>query len=315
MLLSAPLNVPILRALAEGPKQQVQLRQETGSPAQTTLRAQLKRLEEIGAIEKQRRNRFPGVLEYELSAAGRGLLFVADTLERWLELGPNGELPLGGNAAKSAIKSLAEGWSTTMLRVLATAPLSLTELDRVITPLSYPSLERRLAAMRLAGHVEACASNGRGTPYTPTTWARQSIGPLAAAARWERRHMPKSTAPVGRIDVEAAFLLSLPLLSLPSNLSGSCRMAVELPGGKEQRLAGVVVGVKDGRIESYTTRLQGSPKAWALGSVTAWLDAVIEADTDRIEPGGDSHLARALLDSLHRKLFGAQTPAPRSRIH
>ena len=216
-------------------------------------------------------------------------------------------LPLGGHPAKAAIKSLAEGWSTAMLRALATGPLSLTELDRVITALSYPSLERRLAAMRLAGHVEACSSNGRGTPYALTDWARQGIGPLATAARWERRHAVKSTAPIGRVDIEAAFMLSVPLLSLANDVSGSCRMAVELSGGSERRLAGVVVGVKRGQIDSCTSRLKGTPDAWAVGSVAAWLDAVIEADTDCIEPGGDTHLARVLLDSLHRELFGAKT--------
>lgn len=307
VLLSTPLNTQILRALAEGPKQQAQLRQETGSPAQTTLRAQLKRLEQIGTLEKQRRNRFPGVLEYDLGAAGRDLLFVADSLEDWLGRAPDGPLPLGGNGAKAAVKALAEGWSTTMLRALAGGPLSLTELDRVIAALSYPSLERRLAAMRLAGHVEASSGNGRGTPYAVTEWARRGVGPLATAARWERRHTPKSTARIGRIDIEAAFLLSIPLLSLPTDLSGSCRMAVELPGGREQRLAGVVVGVRRGQIESCTSRLQGTADAWASGSVAAWLDAVIDADANRIEPGGNSNLAGALLDSLHQELFGERS--------
>lgn len=226
VLLAVPLNVPILRALAERPKQQLELRQETGSPAQTTLRAQLKRLNEIAAIEKHRRNRFPGVLEYELSAAGRDLLFVADTVERWLERASEGPLPLGGSAAKAAVKAFAGGWSTTMLRALAASPLSLTELDRVIPSLSYPSLsypslERRLAALRLAGQVEAQESNGRGTPYAVSAWTREGVGPLTAAARWERRHMPRNSSPIGRIDAEAVFLLAVPLLSLSEDVSGS----------------------------------------------------------------------------------------------
>jgi DNA-binding HxlR family transcriptional regulator len=309
VLLAAPLNVAILRALAAGPKQQTELRHETGAPAQTTLRAQLKRLEQAGALEKRRRNRFPGVLEYELSPAGRELLFVADTVECWLERAPAGPLPLGGNAAKAAIKALAEGWSTTMLRALAGNPLSLTELDQVIASLSYPSLERRLAAMRLAGQVEARPGNGRGTPYSVTAWAREAVGPLAAATRWERRHMPRMTPPLGRIDAEAVFLLTAPLLRLPGGLSGSCRMAVELPGKNGRRLAGVVVTAKKGRIQSCTSRLQGTPDAWALGSATAWLDAMVRADTQSIEPGGDGRLARALLESLNRALFGAEQPA------
>ncbi len=44
-----------------------------------------------------------------------------------------------------------------MLRALAAGSLSLTELDRLIGALSYPSLERRLVAMRLAGLVGARA--------------------------------------------------------------------------------------------------------------------------------------------------------------
>jgi hypothetical protein len=116
--------------------------------------------------------------------------------------------------------------------------------------------------------------------------------------------MPRSTPPIGRIDVEALFLLTVPLLSLSEDISGSCRMAVELPGSNGPRLAGVVVGIEKGRIASCTSRLQGTPDAWALGSTTAWLEAMVRADTDSIEPGGDCRLARTLLESLHRVLFG-----------
>lgn len=310
ILLAAPLNALILRALAEGPKQLAELRREAGAPAQTTLRAQLRRLEQIEAIEKQRRNKFPGVLEYESTPAGRDLLFVAETVERWLERAPEGPLRLGGNAAKAAIKALAEGWSTTMLRALAGSPLSLTELDRVIASLSYPSLERRLSALRLAGQVEAQEGNGRGTPYAVSDWAREGAGPLVAAALWERRHMSVGTASIGRVDAETVFLLAAPLLSLPENVSGSCRLAMELPGSDGPRLAGAVVTVQNGRVESCTSRLQGEPDAWALGSAPAWLEALVCADTGCIEPGGNSRLARTLLESLHRALFATREEIP-----
>lgn len=304
VLLAMPLNCLILRALSEGSKQQAELRRETGSPAQTTLRAQLKRLVEIGALEKRRRDRFPGVLEYELTAAGRDLLFVAATLDRWLDRAPDGPLPLGGIAAKATVKALADGWSTTMLRALAAGPLSLTELDGIIGSLSYPSLERRLAAMRLTGQAEACRGDGRSRPYAVTEWLRRGVAPLAAAARWERRHLPRSTAPIGRLDTEAAFLLAVPLLRLPAEMSGSCRMAATMPNGKEQRLAGVVVELEGGRVVSCDAQLRGRPDAWALGSTGAWLDAVIEHDTERLELGGDCGLTRELLDGLHGALFG-----------
>jgi DNA-binding HxlR family transcriptional regulator len=298
--------VLILQALTGGPRQQAELRRAAGSPAQTTLRAQLKKLIEIGAIERRRRNRFPGVLEYELSAAGKELLPILSALEHWLAKSPDGPLALGSGEAKAAIRALAESWSTTMMRALAARPLSLTELDGVISSLSYPALERRLAAMRLAGLIAARPTNGRGTPYAVTDLLRLGVAPLTAAVRWERRNLPHTTAPIGQLDTETAFLLTVPLLRPPAEISGSCRLAADTPNGGKRRLAGVVVEVSGGAIGSCVTRLQGPTDAWALGSSAAWLDAVIERDTDQLEVGGDGGLARALLDGLHEALFGGR---------
>lgn len=302
-LLATPLNSRILGVLSNGPTRQTELRRAAGSPAQTTLRAHLMGLSGIGAIAKRRRNHFPGVLEFELAEPGKGLLSVTAALEHWLERAPEGPLRLGTNAAKTAVKALVEAWSTTMLRALAAGPRSLTELDRIIGPLSYPALERRLGAMRLAGQIEARPANGRGTPYAVTDWLRQGAGPLAAAVRWERRHQATSSAPVTRVDTETAFLLSMPLLRLPAGMSGSCRMAVEISDCNRPHLAGVLVEAREGRIATCTTQLRGSPDAWASGPTWAWLAALIEADSDGLELGGDGRLARTFLDGLHKALF------------
>jgi DNA-binding HxlR family transcriptional regulator len=213
-------------------------------------------------------------------------------------------LTLGTCAAKAAIKALAEAWSSTMLRALAARPFSLTELDDMIGALSYPSLERRLAALRLAGQVEARRGNGTGTPYGVTAWLRQGVAPLAAAARWERRHLPQDTSPISRLDTEAFFLLAVPLLQPPQGLSGSCRMAAELPDGGQGHLAGVIVelGSHGGEI-GCTTQLKSHADAWAVGSSAAWLNAVIEHDVDSLELGGDCQLARILIEGLHEALF------------
>jgi DNA-binding HxlR family transcriptional regulator len=307
LLLAAPINVVILQTLADGPKQQVKLRRAAGSPAQTTLRAQLKRLAEIGAIEKHRRNRFPGVLEYELTPSGRDLLLVLDALELWLEKAPNGPLALGSNEARATTRALTEAWSTTMLRALAAGPLSLTELDGVIASLSYPALERRLAAMRLTSLIEAIPGNGRGTPYAVTPWLRLGVAPIAAAARWEHLNLPHSTTPIGQLDTETAFLLAMPLVLPPIELSGSCRLAAEIANGKKRRLSGVIVEVRSGgTIESCTTNLDGHADAWALGSVAAWLAAAVEGDISDLELGGNRPLSRTLVEGLHESLFGYQ---------
>lgn len=303
-MLSSPLNSTLLRALADGPKRQVDLRRAASSPAHTTLRAHLRALSEIGTVVKHRRNRFPGVLEFELTEAGEDLLVVLGTVHRWLKDAPGAPLELGTPAAKSAIKALADGWSTTILRALASGPLSLTELDHIIAALSYPSLERRMGAMRLASQIEARPSNGRGTPYAVTRWLRKGVAPLASAARWERRHLGSKALPLTPLDAETAFLLAVPLLQLPDDLSGSCRMAVEIPNGSNPLLAGVFVEVQMGEVASCATRLRGNPDAWASGSTDAWFAALIESDSDGLELGGDGSLARTFLRGLHRSLFG-----------
>lgn len=281
------------------------LRREAGSPPQTTMRGHLRTLHETDVVIRHRQNEFPGSLDLELTAAGRELWEVTRVLGAWLREAPNGALPLGSAAAKGAIKALVEGWGTSIVRALAARPLSLTELNGLISGLSYPSLERRLGAMRLAGQIERTASHGRGTPYRITDWLRRAIGPLGASARWERQHAAEKTAPVRRLDAEAAFLLSVPLLSLPREAAGACRLVVEVGARNGERQAGVLVNVREGRIVSCVADVRGHADAWASGSTSAWLQAVIQGGAERLEMGGDCQLVRALLDGLREAPFGA----------
>jgi DNA-binding HxlR family transcriptional regulator len=306
-LLAVPLHSQILRSLATGPKRQVELRRESDSPALSTLRSHLRTLEGIGVVVKRRRNAFPGSLEYELGEAGEELLFVMRMLERWLGRAPDQAFELSGEAAKVAVKALVEGWSSTMVRALAAGPRSLTELDRLISAYNYPSLERRLGAMRLAGLVAATDRNGKGTPYAVTNWLRGGVGPLVAASRWERRNQPADTARIGRIDAEAALMLAVPLLRLPEHLSGVCRLVIELSDGSSDRPAAVTIGVERGRTALCSISDGTRADAWATGPVGAWFRTAIEADPESLELGGDCRLARGLLSSLYDALFGART--------
>jgi DNA-binding HxlR family transcriptional regulator len=271
------------------------------------MRGHLRALTEAGILERRRRNEFPGSVDYELGSAGADLLVVAGFLRDWLAGCPGTPIELGSPAAKSAIKALVEGWSAGAVRALAARPFALTELSRIISTISYPSLERRLAAMRLAGQIERCAGGGRGTPYRVTDWLRCAIGPLAAAARWERSHCPTETSPIGKIDIESAFLLAMPLLNLPAEHSGVCRLAVESQNGNgESRLTGVMVEVERGQVRSCVARLEGRAAAWASGSAGGWLRAVIDDDLEQLELGGDHDLARSFLDGFHGVLSNAR---------
>lgn len=307
-LLSIPLKVHILQELEEEPRSLSELRRAIGSPPQTTMRGHLRTLAEIGAIERRQEDGFPGSVGYALARPGQELLGVAEALRRWLAVNPEGEVELGSVAAKSSIGALVAGWSSAIVRALAARPLSLTELSRLIPSLNYPSLERRLGALRLAGQIEARPGNSRGTPYGVTQWLRQAAGPIVAAVRWERANLPAEAAPVGRIDAEAALLLAVPLLTLPGDLSGSCRLTVEIRNGVgEPRLAGVMVGVEGGAVTSCTSRLEGRAGAWATGSAGRWTSAVMDREPGLLEIGGGD-LAVAMVEGLHVALFRAPQP-------
>jgi len=293
----------VLQALEPGPLPLIELRQTVGSPPQTTMRGHLRALAEAGIVERSRHAGFPGPVDYELAPAGRRLLGVMAALESWLQAAPEAPIPLDSVAAKSSTKALAEGWSSGIVRALAAKPLALTELSRLITGLSYPSLERRLGAMRMTRLIRRCEGSGRGTPYAVTEWLRSAVAPLAAAARWERKNLPEQTSPIRRIDIEAAFLLILPLVDLPPDCSGVCRLAVDTSNGSEHRQAGVLVEVAEGRIRSCVTRLDGKADASALGSASAWIAAVLNSDEHRLEMVGERRLAGALSGGMHEALF------------
>ena len=309
-LIAAPLSVQILRAHLEGPLRLPDLRERIGGAAQTTLRGQVGNLRGIGALERQVRSGMPYTVENELTPLGLGVLSVAEIVEAWLARAPQGSIPLGSESAKSAIRALVGGWGSTMLRALAARPLSLTELSSVINDHSYPALERRLSAMRAARQLELRPSGDRGAkPYGVTEWTRQAVAPIAAAGRCECKYLTQSAPPLTRLDIEAVFLLSVPLADLDVTRSGTCLLAVDTgSGGSGQpadRLAGVHVEVEEGAIATCSSRLEHDPQTWALGSTSAWVDAILEGKTESLRIGGDHvKLAEELIQPLHTSLFG-----------
>jgi len=300
-LLSTPLNLNVLRGLSERPMRLAELRQTTGLPAQTTLRAHLGGLEEMGAVMKRPTQQMPYAVENELTPMGEQLLGVAHALEGWLTGAPKGAIALESGAAKGIVKAFVDGWGSTIVRALATRPMSLTELDREIIELSYPALERRLSSMRMAGLVEAQPSNGNGTPYALTEWARRGVRPLAAAVRCERVHMGERAAPVTETDIEEAFLLATPLVGLSDRSSGSCQLEVEAaPGVRGQ--SGVKVEVEQGKVVACDCSLADGPASYAVGTTTKWFTAITEGTLNELRFGGGKQFAESFVLAMHLTL-------------
>lgn len=299
-LLAAPLNVQVLKALEPGSSSLLDLRYATGSPPQSTMRLYMRTLSELGAIERMPRREFPTSVDYAITDTGRGLLEVGEVLEAWLRFSPEGALELGSTEARNAIKPLVEGWSTNIVRALAGRSLSLTELDRLIPRVSYPSLERRLTAMRLVGLVDGHRVEGGSTPYSATEWLRRAVTPLVAGVAWERRYLPDSTASIGRLDIEAAFLLAIPLMELPKGTSGKCRLAVEVQRGDSPIFAGALVCIEEGEVISCAPNLDGEAGSWVSGSPRAWLRRLESGSANELEVDGDTGLAEVIIEALRR---------------
>lgn len=303
-LLSSPLNVHVLKALEDEDRSLTGLSQAVGLPPASTLRTYLRKLMEVGALERKRDDGFPGSVTYAITPVGLKLLAVGQVLQRWLAKAPDGPILLGSPAAKSTTKALADGWSTSIVRVLAARPLPLTELDRLIPNVSYPTLERRLTAMRLVGLLQA-ESNGsrRGTPYKTTRWLREAVPTLAAAVAWERRHVPTQTPPLGRHDIEAGFLLAIPLIELAADVAGICRLSIEVRKGAELDFAGVTVGLAAGKPVSCVTRLDREADAWAVGTAPDWFRWMNGQGDGHLELGGNSSLAMTLVEALREAII------------
>lgn len=243
---------------------------------------------------------------YEVSAGGREMLFIAFVVERWLQGAPEGPLHFDSREAERAVVALAEGWSATVVHVLARGPHTFDELHRAIDDLSRRELRRHLSAMRRVGQVECLPDEGNGTIYAATEWLRAGIAPLIASARLERNNPRDDMAPIDALDVEAGFLLSLPQVELPKELSGVCRLGLNLDEEETESMTGVTAEIDQGLIVSCTPGLDRPANAWAAGTASEWLDTVIEPDTELVRTGGDRWLTRALLAQLHKALFGVR---------
>jgi DNA-binding HxlR family transcriptional regulator len=297
-VLAAPLHIHTLKALEDGPMELLDLRRAVGSPPESTMRVYTRALEELDILERRRSNEFPATARYTITPVGLGLLKVADFLQEWLQAAPDGPILLGSVAARNGTKALIAGWSSNIVRAVAARAVSLTDLNMLIPKISYPTLERKLGAMRTAKLVSPQPGEGRGTPYGATEWLRQAVIPLTSAVSWERQFPPEPVAQIGRLDVEAAFLLSIPLMVLDPGINGTCRLSVEVRAGSVPAFAGVVVGIEAGKVVSCSSRLEGDAQASASGSAFAWMRQMNGGPPGHLEVSGNFPLAEAITGAL-----------------
>lgn len=306
LLLADSVSVSILRSLEPGPMESSELIDRVENVSRSTCFERLRDLEGISLIVRERSGATPPVASCRLKGSGRCLLRVARLLEGWLGHAPAGPLGVCDARAAAATKALALGWGSTILRWLAERPRSLTELEPLVDGLGYRKLERAMRDLCSAGLVERVDGEGRLSPYAVTRWARESVAVLAAAVRWERQRIPDRSTPVTGLEVEAGFLLALPLLEVPEAPDGSCMLLVDPEDPQLEDPAGVAVRIHDGRaIRCVPASAVGSRDISLLrGALPAWLHAVIRRAPERLQGEGGARFA-ALIAGLHEVLLMA----------
>jgi DNA-binding HxlR family transcriptional regulator len=282
-----------------------ELTEQVGNVSRSTYFERLRDLEEISLIERRRRADVPPVAACRLTNAGWCLLQIARLLENWLSRAPSGPLVVGDASATIVLKALALGWGSSLFRCLAEQPRSLSELEPLIEGLGYRKLERATRDLVSAGLAERTPTRGRLSRYAMTDWARESVAPVAAAARWERRQIPARSMPVTTAEVETALLVALPLVRLSAGPDGTCLLLVD-PEGQSETPTGVETCIKDGRPIWFVPASGSQPRrgtSWLRGTLSAWLHAVLKGEPAKLEAGGDIRLSDALIVGLRDALL------------
>lgn len=296
------LSAQVLLAYGDEPLSTPQLEDAVGPVAESSLRAAVGRFVDCGVLACAGDHGRGRTRATELTPAGRELRRVVRVLGRWLELAPSGRCEFRDPIATLIVRALTSAWDSTLVRTLAEERFTLGELSNGISDCSYPALKRRLAKLRAVGLVGPGADDLRVASYVANEWLRRSIAPLAAAARWEQRHDPGAAEPVQDIDVEAAFLLAMPLLELPAERSGACTLAVGLTREEPDartRIAAVNVTAEDGRIVVCEPTDRPDPDRWVLGTATEWLEAAQSGDISGLRRGSPrDRLARDIVAAL-----------------
>jgi hypothetical protein len=110
---------------------------------------------------------------------------------------------------------------------------------------------------------------------------RRGFAPIAAAARMELHYPEPDVAPPEALDVDAAFQLTLPLLWLPPEVSGTCRLDVRIPGEGDFAV-GAMAEVAEGRVVSSTPLLEEKPETLITGTPLQWLDTLVDPSSPQL---------------------------------
>ncbi|HEU4599510.1 MAG TPA: hypothetical protein VFS26_07175, partial [Solirubrobacterales bacterium] len=163
---------------------------------------------------------------------------------------------------------------------------------------------RRGRLFAIGGFLEEIPSGTRRRRYTLTGKARRAMALIAGIGRWRRRHV----VPAGRTGLsarEVAGLLRtvLPLVTLPNHCGKSfeIRVAPRNGNGEEDQVVRARLAA-DGGVRGELEQADDLV-ASARGTVTAWVDTVLDGPRDGVDVKGETRLVAECFEQLHRALW------------
>ncbi len=291
LVLSDSLNLSVLRQLRNGPLTASELLSELRASRATRFK-RLRDLEELGLIVREKQSGWPPPTYCRLSDAGHRLLSVGERFEDWFA-GRQRHQGGGELERAQAIKALASGWCSTLVRWLAESPRSVTELEALTPPqTSHHDVKRALRALSESGLAERLPRRiGRRHPYALTSSGREAAAPLAAAIRWERGHHWGSDSSWEALAAETLLYMAAPLVTGPAEIEGSCSMLIE-----QDRA--VLMTLSSGQLAARAPAPAEDVQAEALGSGRDWLMALASGRPEALEASGDTDLIAILILAL-----------------
>jgi len=245
-----------------------------------------------------RRGRPGGIrARYELTDLGREcLLEVSATAVYWEQrwCSPPPEQP--GPAGLWALKLVRDRHTRGLVRALADASLRPTELEVRLTELGRSALLDRLRSLTGCGVLLREEHPGE-VRYALADCARH-LGLIVARAAWceGQRASPADRALVS--DLPGLLHLLAPLVRIPQDLSGICRLRIE----KATLEAEIYLTAASGRIAALGAAPTAAPQAVSHASPRDWCGALLHGDPSKISTTGDAMLGRAVLDGLSTAL-------------
>jgi len=289
-LLVEDWSVPIMRELLGGSRRPSELEQRIPEAPHSALMRRLGEMEAMGIVTKERFSGLPPRAQYALTGEGRTAIRIVGAARSWERAWSPGT-----EDGIEALKLIADQRNREILLALAAGRMAPTALEQRLSG-SRSTVTQRLAELARKGILARNVEDGH-VWYELTDCARELALVGVAAARWEWQ-WARPTEPVSPSLVADVLHLFAPLVDLPAELAGICRLHVDSgTDGSEVYLA--ADGYRLAALASPGKR----PRGACNGTPQGWVDGLLLRRWRGVTPTGDRALVAAMLASMSAALI------------